>query len=742
MTSLFYEILYVFVMASGLISWLSVPLGLGKAGLWLLIIQLAAACLFGVFKNCGLTGKLISSGILSTYTIFIVILEVFNRFSDRFEGSVRFLWIPAIGAIAFIMGEMLAYFRVFEIIFASLSFLSLIPLTVIKVETGRIYIAAVFFLSLLTAASEIQRHWKKYGDTEIKKHLVYISPFLALIVAVVLLAPYSPTPYSWPVVRYFYRVVSEAVEDIRIKASIRKDEDYAESMMGFSEDAIMSGKISESDETVMLVKGIPEETARLRLAGKNFSTFTGHQWLDEDYSTQPDSMFDTIGLLASASEYTEDSGSLLRWEKLYIKYIQMNTGYIFAPPKSAVRKSNFPIQSFLVESRGSDILWPEMKSYKTDYNMTYLLINTESDEFVKFINEGTQPSKEAYRKALHQFGLSKDADYTYENFLKHADEIKEIYGQDVVLSDEMQNITDELLEGCESDYEKLCRIQDFLLTLEYTKDPGIIPKEVDNESEFLDYFILNKREGFCNYFATAFVLLARSEGIPARYVQGYCTSTDSAKAMYITSGMAHAWAEVYFKGAGWIAFDPTPGFEGGAYWLHQKRETKLPEMGVFDPNNPKTEKESVSDIPEIEEEESGSVLLKWYIVVIPVLSGIIIIVSVFVLYRIVSAIRFNRLSYDKRFVALSRQIFTIFAFLGVPIAEGETVSEYQIRLAKDYSDTRLAFMNDLERYLYDTHESSEEFKESVEKTLEIRKELLSELRQKNLIKYFRYYLKY
>ena len=93
-------------------------------------------------------------------------------------------------------------------------------------------------------------------------------------------------------------------------------------------------------------------------------------------------------------------------------------------------------------------------------------------------------------------------------------------------------------------------------------------------------------------------------------------------------------------------------------------------------------------------------------------------------------------------MALSRQIFTIFAFLGVPIAEGETVSEYQIRLAKDYSDTRLAFMNDLERYLYDTHESSEEFKESVEKTLEIRKELLSELRQKNLIRYFRYYLKY
>ena len=91
MTSLFYEILYVFVMTSGLISWLSVPLGLGKAGLWLLIIQLAAACLFVVFKNCGLTGKLISSGILSTFAIFIIILEVFNRFSDRFEGSLRFV---------------------------------------------------------------------------------------------------------------------------------------------------------------------------------------------------------------------------------------------------------------------------------------------------------------------------------------------------------------------------------------------------------------------------------------------------------------------------------------------------------------------------------------------------------------------------------------------------------------------------------------------------------------------------
>ena len=74
----------------------------------------------------------------------------------------------------------------------------------------------------------------------------------------------------------------------------------------------------------------------------------------------------------------------------------------------------------------------------------------------------------------------------------------------------------------------------------------------------VSYFVLEAPEGYCVYFASAMAVMARIAGLPARYVEGYLAVPDENGECVVTGRSAHAWAEVYFKGFGWVVFDATP----------------------------------------------------------------------------------------------------------------------------------------------------------------------------------------
>lgn len=73
-------------------------------------------------------------------------------------------------------------------------------------------------------------------------------------------------------------------------------------------------------------------------------------------------------------------------------------------------------------------------------------------------------------------------------------------------------------------------------------------------------FLFERREGHCEYFATAMVLMLRSLGIPARPVNGFLGATYNEFGGYYTVAekQAHSWVEVYINPFGWVTFDPTP----------------------------------------------------------------------------------------------------------------------------------------------------------------------------------------
>ena len=76
----------------------------------------------------------------------------------------------------------------------------------------------------------------------------------------------------------------------------------------------------------------------------------------------------------------------------------------------------------------------------------------------------------------------------------------------------------------------------------------------------LDDFLLTRKTGYCEHYATAMVMLLRTAGIPARLVTGFLATEWNEFGHYYTVRQrdAHAWVEVYFPQSGWITLDPTP----------------------------------------------------------------------------------------------------------------------------------------------------------------------------------------
>jgi transglutaminase-like putative cysteine protease len=75
-------------------------------------------------------------------------------------------------------------------------------------------------------------------------------------------------------------------------------------------------------------------------------------------------------------------------------------------------------------------------------------------------------------------------------------------------------------------------------------------------------FLFFSKNGHCEYFASAMAMLARTAGIPTRYVAGYRVGEQSPFGYYVVRERnAHSWVEAWVEGKGWTTFDPTPDAE-------------------------------------------------------------------------------------------------------------------------------------------------------------------------------------
>jgi protein-glutamine gamma-glutamyltransferase len=130
------------------------------------------------------------------------------------------------------------------------------------------------------------------------------------------------------------------------------------------------------------------------------------------------------------------------------------------------------------------------------------------------------------------------------------------YLQLPAIDSRIRKLAVEVTSSAGNNYDKAAALESYLqstygYTLQLSKTP---PRDPIAE------FLFERKQGHCEYFASAMAVMLRSLGIPARLVNGFRSGqfNDVTSSYIIRASDAHTWVEAYFPGSGWVTFDPTP----------------------------------------------------------------------------------------------------------------------------------------------------------------------------------------
>lgn len=124
----------------------------------------------------------------------------------------------------------------------------------------------------------------------------------------------------------------------------------------------------------------------------------------------------------------------------------------------------------------------------------------------------------------------------------------------------ISNLAREITSGIDNPYDQVVAVTNWLReNIEYSQVLPQVPQGADP----IEWMLFEQKQAFCNYYATAEILMLRSLGIPARWVVGYAQGEydPNARVYIIRERDAHAWPEVFFPKFGWVEFEPTASLD-------------------------------------------------------------------------------------------------------------------------------------------------------------------------------------
>ena len=122
------------------------------------------------------------------------------------------------------------------------------------------------------------------------------------------------------------------------------------------------------------------------------------------------------------------------------------------------------------------------------------------------------------------------------------------------LRPEFEALAQRVTEGQTTPYDKAVAITNYLRSnLQYSTSVPRTPEGRDP----VEWVLFSYKKGFCNYYASAEVLMLRAVGIPARMAVGFAQGEYENGEYAVRRRDAHAWPEVFFPGFGWVEFEPT-----------------------------------------------------------------------------------------------------------------------------------------------------------------------------------------
>ena len=129
---------------------------------------------------------------------------------------------------------------------------------------------------------------------------------------------------------------------------------------------------------------------------------------------------------------------------------------------------------------------------------------------------------------------------------------------------DVRALAQEITEDATTTYDQALALQSYLRSAQnFAYDTELAAPQTDDAV----WDFLTSGRGYCVQFATAMTIMARTLGIPARLAVGFLPGSPDKErrgTWVVTARQAHAWPELYFAGAGWVRFEPTPAQQTGA----------------------------------------------------------------------------------------------------------------------------------------------------------------------------------
>ncbi|MBP5306392.1 MAG: transglutaminase domain-containing protein, partial [Lachnospiraceae bacterium] len=557
------------------------------------------------------------------------------------------------------------------------------------------------YLAFSIIAVEVQLRSKKEGDRDSRKHMVFICIFIIAASLIVAVVPAPNKPIDWSPVIRAYRFLEDKIYDTLRELQGEGSSDPDSFYFGFGDGNNVNGSPRSYSKSIMDIK-YTVYTSREYLNGRVFDHFDGKNWSCDGVRANDlnmDSVITMVALLKNSPEYSSDYYKMSRAD---ITFLTDDYDRLFVSPKTMIRLLR-PAELLATDDKG--MVKGENLKKNQSYNYDFMIVNRYNDAVLKLIENAEYPTKNEWDRILTEEGRSTLGIQSYESFLEYEDYVKKAYleNEKIKVSDRMQAFLDELLAGADTPFEKASRIESLLSSYEYNLSPGDMPEDVKTPSDFLDYFVFNKRKGYCVHYATAFVLMARAAGLPARYVQGYMANVKRGEAT-VKSEDAHAWPEVYFDGIGWLNFEPTPGKKLYIKWDTEAEKADAPvAYGVNVPLLPNMENmpERYGDFNELsefyEDEETESIKrfdysLVW-LVIIAFFAFIILLIA---LDSFIKRVRYVSLTNEEKLKDNFRRLLKGLKYFGEDIEKGETLREYRNRIFADSeSEKKLALKKDI-----------------------------------------------
>ena len=647
---------------------------------------------------------------------------------EQWLEGFRFMHTMVITAVVFPVQILTEKFKAVKFILAFVLADSMLFCLLAKISMTHMGVVFMLLYIVVVYVEWLQTHWKKSRSSSLEAQILWLSPFFIIYLLLMSVMPAPENPYDWRWAKTVFDQVKESFLTMSFHLFSGSHEDFSTSLSGFSDDGELNEGVREDDREVMHIQAQRDLWTNVYLIGKVYDTFDGKQWQQEYQDGEEDRFIDTLETLYTVRSLDDEYfGDYLREMQISIRYDLFNTGYVFAPLKARSIVGSETVLNYSFE--GGDLLFEEQKGYGTEYSVVYYQLNMGEGLFGQLLEAHKEPDEVLWETVAGEYARQTGRRITLEMAKAHKQLLYENYLDQVILSEEVENYLAEIAGDANTDLERLQAIERELSSYIYTTTPGKLPDKVTNASGFLDYFLLESRQGYCTYFATAFVLLARAEGFPARYVQGFCVPMRGSREATVLSSMAHSWPEVYVENFGWIPFEPTPGYGQLRYtpWGVSVRDSLFFDeseegWGVIEPEGVLVSPEGEPKMGEAHadqesEDESGfKRMLRVLVIFVPAILAVFALVIA--IDNLIGIFRYRQMNPAEKLKVEVRKNLLILSWLGLKREEQETLQELRERGMLMPKLSSLHFLEDYENVVYGGKTVGKEMLEDVKKERE------------------------